>query len=93
MNRFQLLALTFGLAIAPVAAQAQTAAPAADAGVARGAMIFSADGRRIGRVDYVRDGQVGVIFDGRFVVVPIATLSAGERGFTSTLSRAEIVRR
>lgn len=88
-------ALALGLVAVPSAVLAQaTAAPAAVAAptIKGGELVFSADGRRIGRVDRVRGDAVAVINDTKMVYIPIATLSANERGLVSTLSRKDIDR-
>ena len=92
MQSLKFVLIAMGLAAAPALAQADTApaAAAAAATVKKGAMIFSSEGRRIGRVDYVRGDAAGVIFDGRFVNIPVSTLSSDTTGFKSSLTRAEI---
>lgn len=81
-------------------AQADTAAttgtPAAAqqvAAIKKGAMIYSSDGRRLGRVEYVRADHVGVIHDGHFVNVPLSTLTGTESGYKSSASRSELQKR
>jgi len=55
-----------------------------------GNMVFSADGRRIGRIDFIRDNEVGIIYNGRFIKIPVSTLSSAEKGVATTLTRAEV---
>lgn len=76
----------------PAIAQPAEPAPAAAPAVARGALIFTAEGRRIGRVDRVRGASVSVIYNGHFVEIPLGSLSTGERGVTTSLSQAEIAK-
>jgi len=86
MMRHLLIALALGAvaasAAAPSHAQASAAAPAA-AAVSEGAMLISADGRRIGRITRVTTNAAGqpvaaaVIVDTRFVYIPVTTLTAG----------------
>lgn len=92
MQSFKFVVIALGLAAAPALAQADAvpATAAAPAAVKKGSMIFSSEGRRIGRVDYVRGDAAGVIFDGRFVNIPVSTLSSDASGFKSSLTRAEI---
>ena len=73
---------------APVAAAAAPAAPA----IGRGALVFSADGRRIGRVDRVRDSGVSLIYNGKFIELPTASLTQGDRGLTTSLTRADLAK-
>lgn len=88
------IAYTLAIALlgAATPALSQTAAPASaiSAESLKGAMILSADGRRIGRVDRLRDDAITVIYSGRIVAIPVSTLTASDKGFTSTLTRAEI---
>ncbi|TZG28889.1 hypothetical protein [Sphingomonas montanisoli] len=74
-------------------------APAFAQGVASlktGAILVSADGKRLGRVDTItsKDGapvSLNLIFDSRFVHVPASTVTAGEDGrLTTSLSRDEV---
>lgn len=55
-------------------------------------MVWSAEGRRIGRVDRVRGEAVAVIRDMKMIYIPITTLSVSERGLVSTLTTKEINR-
>lgn len=93
MHSLKFLVIAMGLAATPALAQsdaAPAAAASASVAVKKGAMVFSTDGRRIGRVDHVRADTVGVIFDGRFVNIPVSTLTSADNGFKSSLTRAEI---
>lgn len=87
-------ALALGLVALPSAARAEDPAPAAAAVAAPqikgGELVWSADGRRIGRVDRVRGTSIAVISDMKMIYIPISTISASERGLVSTLSRKEI---
>lgn len=92
MHSLKFVVIAMGLAAAPALAQADSAQVAASAAVAvkKGAMIFSTEGRRIGRVDHVRGDSVGIIFDGRFVNIPVSTLTSADNGFKTSLTRAEV---
>ena len=57
-----------------------------------GEILWSADGRRIGRVERVRGSTVAVVADMKMVYVPLDTVSASDRGLVSTLTRKEITR-
>lgn len=98
MKLHSVFALALGLVALPVAAHAADPAPAAAAATAvaseikAGQLVWSADGRQIGRVDRVRGTAVVVISDMKMVYIPIATLSSNNRGLVSTLSRKEIDR-
>ncbi|WP_371433319.1 hypothetical protein [Novosphingobium sp.] len=96
MKIHSVFALALGLVALPAAAHAAdpapAAAPAAAPEIKGGELVWSADGRRIGRVDRVRGDTVAVISDMAMVYIPIATLSASEHGLVSTLTRKEIER-
>lgn len=79
--------------VAAVPAMAQDAgAPAAASNVKKGVMVYSADGRRIGRVDRVRDDAVNIIYDGRMIRIPVSTLSDADKGVTTSLTGKEVSR-
>ncbi|WP_068078030.1 hypothetical protein [Novosphingobium lentum] len=96
MKLHSVFALALGLAILPAAAHAADPAPAAAAAatpdIKGGELVWSADGRRIGRVDRVRGAAVVVISDMKMVYIPVATISKNDHGLVSTLSRKEIDR-
>ena len=97
MRNLKSVVIAIGLIAAPAMAQegaAQDAAApaAAAAAVKKGAMIYTADGRRIGRVDHVREGLAGIIYNGRYVNIPVTSLSGTDGGFKTTLTRAEVNR-
>jgi hypothetical protein len=79
-------------------ALALVAAPAFAQGVAvkSGDLIVTADGKRLGRVDTVtvQGGApyaVSVIYDSKFVKIPVSTLTSGEGGRLQTsLSRDDV---
>lgn len=82
---------------APAAAFAENAAaPAASVTPKLGATITTSDGKRLGRVDDIHSAtkneaaSVGVIYDGRFVFVPVSTLTATDKGYTTSLSLKEV---
>ncbi|QZP09947.1 hypothetical protein K5X80_16080 [Caenibius sp. WL] len=85
------LIIAASLATVPAMAQ-EASAPAAASNVKQGVMVYSADGRRIGRVDRVRDGAVSIIFDGRIVRIPVSTLSDAEKGVTTSLTRKDVTK-
>ncbi|AJR25442.1 MULTISPECIES: PRC-barrel domain-containing protein [Sphingobium] len=84
--------IIIALAALGLTAPAFAQAPAVD----RNETIYSADGTKIGKVDRVltaADGAVSairVIYRGKFIAIPAATLSAGEKGVTTSLSNAEL---
>ena len=93
MDSVKFFVIGLGLLAAPVLAQSSTAptvsAPTT-ASIKKGVMLFSADGRRIGRVDNVRGDSVGIIYEGHFITIPVSTLTAADRGFTTTLTHADV---
>jgi len=90
MNSLKFLVAAAALIAAPAMAQSDSSAATS---VKKGVMVFSADGRRIGRVDFIRDNEVAIIYNGRFIKIPVSTLSSTENGVATTLTRAEIGKR
>lgn len=89
----KLISLSAGLVLALAApAVAQSSEPA----VSKRSTIFSADGTKIGRVDTVvpgADGQpsaVRLIYRGKFLTLPVSSLTADSRGFKSSMTTAQI---
>ena len=84
--------IIIALAALGLTAPAFAQAPA----VNRNEAIYSADGTKIGKVDRVltaADGAVSairVIYRGKFISIPATTLTAGEKGVTTSLSNAEL---
>ena len=82
--------------IAGAASGVQAAEAAAAPNLKRGALVFSADSKRIGRVDYVgtaKDGSpldVAVIYQSKMVHIPVSTLSNTDRGLTTTLTASQL---
>jgi hypothetical protein len=81
------------------AALASSAAPgfAADAKSDAGKMIFTSDGKRVGRIDRVVADAAGapesaaVIYDSKFIHVPYATLTPGDNGrLVTSLTQKEL---
>ena len=91
MKSIKFLIIAASLAAMPAMAQdAGAPAAAAASNVKKGAMVYTADGRRVGRVDFVRDNAVGIIYNSRFIKIPVATLNDAEKGVTTSLTREEI---
>jgi|KBSSwiStaDraftv2_1062776.scaffolds.fasta_scaffold3681103_1 hypothetical protein len=84
------------IALAALGSLGSTAALAQGAAAVKpGVMIVSSDGKRIGRIDRIitsgQEQSASVIYDSRFVYVPVSTLTVGEDGrATTTLSRKEV---
>ena len=77
------------LLASPAFVSAQT--PGTGQSVKSGAWVFSADGRRIGRVDDVADGTAAIIYNGHLIRIPLDKLAASDKGLVSSLTRKEIV--
>lgn len=76
---------------APVNAIAQdSAAAVAPARLKNGAMLYSADGKRLGKINRVNDAAVTIIFDARFVRIPINTVSEAEGKLVTSLDYAAV---
>jgi hypothetical protein len=96
--------IALSMFVTSTAALAQeSAAPAADApavaaalDVKLGKFVTTADGLRVGRIDRIqadKDGKpasVAIIYQSRFVFVPVSTLSAQERGYVTSLTRKDV---
>lgn len=85
------------LAATPALAQEAAPAAAAQAAVAfkRGEKIVSSDGASIGRIESISRKDeiptaVRVIFDARFVSIPVSTLSRTDNRLVTSLSRKEV---
>lgn len=84
--------IIIALAALGLAAPALAEIPALD----RNESIFSAEGTKIGKIDRVMtasDGAVSavrIIYRGKFIAIPATTLTAGEKGVTTSLSNAEL---
>ncbi len=87
----------FALSFA-VAAAASSAAQEPMPTISKRAPIYSAEGTKIGRVESVTTSQSGtpsavrVIYNGRFITIPAASLSSGERGLTTRLTLKDLKR-
>lgn len=96
MKIHSVFALALGLVAVPATAQPvsseATASTLSAADIRPGATVFSAEGRRVGKVDRVRGDTIAVIRDQKMIYIPIATLTASERGLVSTLSNKQINR-
>ncbi len=86
------LVLALGLCAVPAAVHAQDAAAATAAvSVAKvGDLVFSADGRRVGRVDRIRGNAVAIIIGMKMVYIPMDKISTDARGLVSSLTLKEI---
>lgn len=57
----------------------------------RGAMLYGADGNRVGRVYSVdADGNVQLIMNSKMVTVPASTLSEVDGKLTTTMTKREV---
>lgn len=75
----------------PIAAIAQDAAAAtAPARLKSGVMLYSADGKRLGKVNRVKGDVVSVIFDMRLVRIPANTISEAEGKLVTSLDYAAV---
>ncbi len=73
----------------PDQAAAEEVASAID--VDRGAMLYSADGNRIGKVYRLNaDGDPQLILSGRLITVPASTLSVVDGKVTTSMAKREI---
>lgn len=87
--------------VAPAVAQdaaapeAAAAAPAA-VDIKAGAVLYSAEGARLAQIERVvadasgKPAFVKIISNGQFRKIPASTISAGEKGLTTSLSKREV---
>jgi len=87
---------SFALAAA-VSLSLSTTAIAADAPVIKDrALVKTVDGRKVGFVDRVVRNAAGepigvqIIYSGHFVMIPAETLTAAEKGLTTSLTTKDI---
>lgn len=93
MKYLPLAAIAFLIPAPAAFAQATVPAPAAASTPAqRGDMLYTIDNYRIGRIGQIHETAARVIYGGRFVEVPLNTVSKGAKGLTTSLTRAEIGR-
>lgn len=87
MKKFLIVLIAFNLA-SSLSAQALESA--------RNAPVFSTTGKKIGRIDRLVIGSNGaisavrVIYNGKFITIPAATLKNRDKGLTTTLSSADL---
>jgi len=80
----------------PQAVSAQEATDTADAPqVIKGSMIYDSEGKKLGRVYSIRENDDGsriiqVIYRQRMLSIPESMLTADEKGFTASSTRAEL---
>src|SRR3546814_15741579 len=89
MKNLTFIAAAFALSIAPAMAQE---APQ----ISKRAAIYSAEGTKIGRVEKIPQGADGkpesvrIIYRGKFLTIPAASLSAEGNGLKTSLTNEEI---
>jgi hypothetical protein len=84
------LIMVLGLAAAMAQAQAVPAA-AGTVSALKGQMLVAANGARLGVVYRVAaDGSPQIMFDGKLVTIPAATLSASDGKLVTSLSKSEV---
>ena len=91
------LSLATAASAEDAAATAAEPAAAARAAVKNGEWIYSSDGSAIGRIDHIQKGKDGastaaVIYQMRMVYIPLDSLSAGQKGYVTKLTRSEVGR-
>jgi len=86
-----------GLFSSPIAAAAQTAAPAVT--VKEGKLLKSSDGRRLGRIDQLDKAKDGTLTTAELfsssgiLYIPVSTISSSDgTNFVTSLSYAEIMK-
>ena len=89
MKKSWVAMLVFAFASLSAAAQDAASAPVA----AKGKMLYSANGGRLGAIYRVADdGSAQLIIDGKMVTVPASTLSVQDGKLTTSLSKNEVTK-
>jgi hypothetical protein len=89
VKRFLLVSL---LSTMSTLATASVLADESGATVTKGAMLFSAEGGRLGPVYRVMsDGSAQIIIDARMVTVPVSTISSKDGKLTTSLKKPEVI--
>ena len=90
--------LSFAFAAA-LSLSLSAAAIAADApAIKANALVKTVDGRKVGYIDRILKNTAGettavqIIYSGRFVVIPVTTLSTAEKGLVTSLTAKEVNR-
>lgn len=55
-----------------------------------GQVVRDAKGRRLAAIESIKDGNVFVIMDMRMFRIPTSTLSLGDKGLQTSLSRSDL---
>lgn len=93
MKKFAIVlgAAILSAGLAPTVAMADEAAATASVEVKRGDMLYSADGKRVGNIYRVSAaGDAQLIYRGKMITVPAATLSQAEGKLSTSLTLAEV---
>ena len=86
-----LVGLSAAAALTASSAWAQAPAPTASAVAPTvGQVVRDVNGRRIGAIDQVQGGVVLVISDMHMLRIPISTLTTGDKGLQTSLTRAAL---
>ena len=86
-----LIATAMAVAAAPRAAFAEDEAAPATLEVKRGAMLYNAEGGRVGNVYRASsEGDAMLIYRGRMITISASTLSEVDGKLTTSLTRKEI---
>ena len=91
MTKFRLFVSICLVGIATVLPHALIQA-AEESKIARGTLVVSAEGSRLGPVYRVTsDGSVQIILDGRMVTIPASSLSTQNGALTTSLKKSEVL--
>ena len=92
----RILSVCVAAALAVSASGIALAQGDANGGFKSGAMVVTADGKRICRIERVvqdNDGKpvaVKLIYNSEFITIPTSTMSANDRGYATTLTRDDL---
>lgn len=89
-SAFVAAVLVLGAAQVPGYAQTAPAAAVSADAIKVNAWVKTVDGKRIGRISSVQSTSISVIAVSRIISIPISTLSLGDKGLVTSLTRADI---
>lgn len=77
-------------ALLALAMPAVASAQADASRVKNGVTMYSADGKRLGKINRVADGVATIIFDSRFVRVPVTSLTESDGKLVTSMDYAAV---
>lgn len=76
--------------LAATAQDSASASASATVTLKAGQQLRDANGRRLGAIESVEDGNARVIIDMHLYRIPVSTITQGEKGLQTSLTRSEL---